>query len=151
MIRLIRQDLTGILANREFPVFLHGCNCFGAMGAGIARTVKNLYPEALKADIATGKGNRAKLGTICPVQVGERNWIINAYTQYDFWSEGPRADYAAIGRAMKATAAFMADHGFDHILMPKVGAGLAGGDWNRIEAIIRESFPSETAIDIYYL
>ncbi|RYF46165.1 MAG: phosphatase, partial [Cytophagaceae bacterium] len=30
----------------EFDVIVHGCNCFCQMGAGIAKTIKQVFPAA---------------------------------------------------------------------------------------------------------
>jgi O-acetyl-ADP-ribose deacetylase (regulator of RNase III) len=64
--------------------------------------------------------------------------VVNAYTQYKYGrnhADGDKSpvDYAAIEMCMKKI-----NHLFKgkHIGLPKIGAGLAGGDWDRIEKII---------------
>jgi O-acetyl-ADP-ribose deacetylase (regulator of RNase III) len=37
----------------HFDVIVHGCNCFCAMGKGIARSIKLEFPEAYAADCTT--------------------------------------------------------------------------------------------------
>lgn len=150
-IQYYKQDLTSILANKEFQVFAHGCNCFCTMGAGIARTVKELYPSVYEADKHTEKGNPAKLGTICPVLIDENKYIINAYTQFKFWSKLPDVDYKAIKHCFIQIRDFMQEFGFTELTIPKIGAGLAGGDWNTIEARIKAVFPDNFSIKIFYL
>lgn len=139
-------DLLELAEKGHFDIIVHGCNCFCNMGAGIARTIKEKYPEAFIADLDTDKGDRAKLGTYTKASVGNYNsfWIINAYTQYDFWSPGARADYDAIRAVFKEIHKEV--RRYEEVLsyenetlrigIPKIGAGLAGGDWNRIEKII---------------
>ena len=36
--------------NGEFDVIIQGCNCFHTMGAGIAKYIKQDFPEAFAAD-----------------------------------------------------------------------------------------------------
>ena len=67
--------------------------------------------------------------------------VVNAYTQYMYGrnhADGDKSpvDYAAIEMCMKKI-----NHLFKgkHIGLPKIGSGLAGGDWNRIEKIIATS------------
>jgi O-acetyl-ADP-ribose deacetylase (regulator of RNase III) len=67
--------------------------------------------------------------------------VVNAYTQYMYGrnhTDGDKSpvDYAAIELCMKKI-----NHQFKgkHIGLPKIGSGLAGGDWNRIEKIIATS------------
>ncbi|UYL05634.1 hypothetical protein PMMJPKLI_00094 [Klebsiella phage KP13MC5-1] len=75
-----------------------------------------------------------------PGTLGEKgNIVFNAYTQYDFWTPGPRVDYDAIGNAFKQ-AVGLADavKTGKPIITPLIGAGLAGGDWELIKRIINE-------------
>ena len=58
--KLIKGDLIQLAKNGEFDVIIHGCNCFCTMGAGIAKTIKDIFPEAYKADLNTKKGDRSK-------------------------------------------------------------------------------------------
>jgi O-acetyl-ADP-ribose deacetylase (regulator of RNase III) len=67
--------------------------------------------------------------------------VVNAYTQYMYGrnhADGDKSpvDYAAIEMCMKKI-----NHLFKgkRIGLPKIGSGLAGGDWNRIEKIIATS------------
>ena len=61
--------------------------------------------------------------------------IVNAYTQYH-WKTGPgimNADYDAIHQVFSLIAT---DFEGRRIGYPKIGAGLAGGDWKIISKII---------------
>jgi O-acetyl-ADP-ribose deacetylase (regulator of RNase III) len=63
-VQVIRGDLVKLALDGRFDLIVHGCNCQCAMGAGIAKTVGQVFPEAYKADLATAKGSRAKLGSL---------------------------------------------------------------------------------------
>ena len=41
---------------------IHCCNCFTTMGGGVAKLVKEKYPEAYKADVDDIKSCKEKLG-----------------------------------------------------------------------------------------
>lgn len=136
--KTVRGDLMQLTLEGVFDVIVHGCNCQCRMARGIAATIKQLFPEADAADQATEKGSRSKLGGFSQANIvrDDRNFtVINAYTQFHWDGEGVLADYAAIRQAMKSLKAQFAGQ---RIGYPKIGAGLAGGDWNVIEAIIRE-------------
>jgi O-acetyl-ADP-ribose deacetylase (regulator of RNase III) len=60
----IKGDLIELAIDGEFDLIIHGCNCFCTMGAGIAKTIKQKFPEAYKADLETEKGDKSKLGEI---------------------------------------------------------------------------------------
>ena len=120
-----------------------GCNCFCNMGAGIAVAIKKAFPEAYQADLKTVKGSRGKLGQISVARVTRTPvtvTVINAYTQFDFWGPGIKADYAAIGRAM---AQVKQDFSGARIGYPLLGAGLAGGTWETIASIIENALAGE--------
>lgn len=134
--RIVRGDLLDLARRGEFDVIIHGCNCQCQMGKGIALSVKRHFPAAYAADLATAKGSAAKLGSYSSATVETNSGaltIVNAYTQFDWKGQGVQADYDAIHRVMSALA-----HDFANcrIGYPKIGAGLAGGDWSIISAII---------------
>lgn len=121
---------------------IHGCNCFCTMGAGIAKEVKSRIPGAFQVDERTEKGDFMKLGTISVFahSVGNQlSFVYNAYTQYKFWDNGPLVDYSAIRSCFQLAVlhASMFKNRLP-ILTPLIGAGLAGGDWNKIREIIDE-------------
>jgi hypothetical protein len=61
--KVIKGDLLQMAEDDEFDAIVHGCNCFNAMGKGIALSIKNRWPEVYAADCKTTKGGRNKLGT----------------------------------------------------------------------------------------
>lgn len=140
---ILYGDLIDLAKQEHFDVILHGCNCFCTMGKGIALAVKNEFPAAYKADCATIKGDRSKLGSYSSVEIALDNHsltVVNAYTQYNYKGKAPKADYDAIRSVMTSIK-----HNFSgkRIGYPLIGAGLAGGDWNVIEAIICEELANE--------
>jgi len=134
--RTIEGDLLQLAIDGEFDVIVHGANCQCTMGAGIAKSIRIMFPEAYEVDLMTPKGDRSKLGTISSVEVernGVRFQVVNAYTQFDYRGHGVRVDYDAVQRAMEEVARVFSGK---RIGYPLIGAGLAGGDWERISAII---------------
>ena len=131
-------DLLRLAHDGAFNVIAHGCNCFCTMGAGLAKEVATQFPAALEADRQTPKGDRAKLGTCSFAEIETANGkltVVNAYTQFHYRGRGDKADYAAIRACMRW---LKEHHPHARIGLPKIGAGLAGGDWHRIERIIDE-------------
>ena len=127
----------------EFDVIVHGCNCFCTMGAGIAKTIKQVFPAAYEADVATVAGDKAKLGqySVASVQAGGKPLtIVNAYTQYEWKGPGRKADYEAIRQVFHRVKQ---EYAGQRIGYPAIGAGLAGGGWSVIAAIIEEELAGE--------
>ncbi len=139
----IRGDLLELGRRGVFDVIVHGCNCQCVMGAGIARAIRATYPAAYQADRETQKGDRGKLGSTSEAVIdvgGHELTVVNAYTQFDYRGRGVKVDYEAVGAAFRA---IRARHTGRRIGYPLIGAGLAGGDWDIIEAIIDEELEGE--------
>ena len=65
--------------------------------------------------------------------------IVNAYTQYHWRIKDPDDDCLLDYNALRSVfRAVKQEFGGLRIAYPKIGAGLAGGDWNRIAQIIDE-------------
>ena len=146
----IHGDLIKLAEEGHFDVIIHGCNCFCTMGAGIAKTIKERYPEAYEADCETVSGDKSKLGTYTSAVVESDSnafTIVNAYTQYDWRGMGLKADYDAIRQVMKE---IKIDLGGLVIGYPMIGAGLANGDWKIIKAIIEEELQGEDHTLVIY-
>lgn len=139
----IQGDLLQLAMRGQFDVIVHGCNCQCQMGKGIALSIKRLFPEAYKADCATEKGAFSKLGTMSIAEIKRSNvgfFIVNAYTQFHWRGEGVKADYDAIRKVMQGVKLKFAGK---RIGYPRIGAGLAGGDWTEISAIIDRELAGE--------
>ena len=103
--KVIPGDLLQLALDGEFDVIIHGCNCQCAMGKGIAKSIKETFPEAYEADRRTAKGDRGKLGMISFATVqrnGREITVVNGYTQYHWRGPDGRADYEAIRGVMRA-------------------------------------------------
>ena len=141
--KYIKGDLIKLALIGNFEVIAHGCNCMCTMGAGIAKTIKSEFPEAYQADCATEKGDKNKLGicsfATCKTENGFCD-VVNAYTQYDYRGKGVLVEYDAVRSCMKW---LKKKYSGKKIGLPKIGAGLAKGDWNIIESIKAEELKDE--------
>ncbi|MCP4671318.1 MAG: phosphatase [Desulfobacula sp.] len=134
--KIVKGDLIELTLAGHFDVIIHGCNCFCTMGAGIARVIKSNFPQAFQADVQTGRADQNKLGTYSLAKIdnnGSYFMVINAYTQYDFVGNGVLVDYKAVKNIFSSIKNDFADK---RIGYPKIGAGLAKGDWSIISKII---------------
>jgi len=134
----------------EFDVIIHGCNCYCTMGAGIAKTIKQAFPAAYQADLATKAGDKTKLGTYSAAEVmtaGKSLTILNAYTQYNWKGPGIKADYDAIRQVFRRVKQ---NYPRQRLGYPAIGAGLAGGDWAIIAAIIEEELAGEAHVFVQW-
>lgn len=139
----IYGDLIELAKQGKFEVIVHGCNCFCTMGAGIAKQIAREFPQAVDIDRESGYGVESKLGDFSYVQVARgRNKIIivNGYTQYNYIGTKPLVRYDSVRSVFKKVKDLFS--GFT-IGYPKIGTGLAGGNWNIISKIIDEELKGE--------
>lgn len=130
----------GNLLKSDVDVIAHGANCFNTMGGGIALQIARQYPEAQKVDRMTSPGDKGKLGTYTKAKSGGKT-IYNLYTQYDFGGPDPNVDYAAVHNALSKMRLDVDRTNPDaKIGLPRIGCGLAGGDWSVVELIIEKVF-----------
>lgn len=143
----------GDLLASEEKVIAHGCNCSGGFGSGFAKQVAELHPSVRQSYINRYNEGQFAMGDIQAVEVDiqggkiQRTYI-NCITQlrYGKPDQGPYVSYPAVREVIKKLVA-MYPQGF---AIPKIGAGLAGGNWDIIEQIINEeSGPVE--IRVYVL
>ena len=151
----IYGDLISLSKEGIFDVIAHGCNCHSTMGAGLA-------PQMAKAfgcdnfEMEKWGSTIEKLGCIdwqtfvlgknamwnlsdADNKLGEPELtVVNAYTQYNYGKnhiDGTYRpiDYEALTICMRKMNKVFSGK---HIGLPQIGAGLAGGDWERIKSII---------------
>ena len=145
--KIVEGDLIKLAQEGQFDVIIHGCNCFCTMGAGIAKGIKEAFPEAFAADANTDPGDETKLGSYTSVTV-DGVTVINAYTQYNYRGRGRRANYDALRSVFKK---IKKDFAGKRMGYPLIGAGLAGGDWEVIATIITEELEGEDHTLVKYV
>jgi O-acetyl-ADP-ribose deacetylase (regulator of RNase III) len=169
MINYIDGDLIKLAKEARFDVIAHGCNCLSQMGAGIAPQMARAFgcdrfemelwgPSIEKlgnVDYQTfvlGKNAIWSLGDADNKLNEPELTVVNAYTQYKYGrnhKDGDRIpfDYEAFTICMRKMNNLFSGK---RIGMPKIGAGLAGGDWNRIEKIIERELKNCHIIIVNY-
>lgn len=148
---VLKGNLIEFALAGRFDVIIHGCNCFCTMGAGIAKLIRDNFPEAYQADLKTSLGDREKLGTYSLAEIKRNDkifTIVNGYTQYEFSGHGPLVDYGAMKNLF---ARIKKDFSNQRIGYPKIGAGLAKGDWQVISGIINTELQGEDHTLVEYI
>lgn len=139
MIEYRKGDLVQAALNREIDILAHGCNCFNTMGSGIAKQIVKEFPCVREADTMTKKGDKSKLGNLTYSRCGSLT-LFNLYTQYAYGKGGIYVDYGAVTSSINLMKEKINSLYWDRskikIGIPKIGCGLAGGDWLKVESII---------------
>ena len=134
----------GDLFATNVKTIVHGCNAQGVMGSGVAKIVREQFPKAYDRYMQEARNGHLVLGNIIPVPCGDREndpdnfkIIVNAITQEYYGRDGKRyASYDAVAESMNKINRMCEVYDIDTVAMPQIGAGLGGGDWTVIEAII---------------
>lgn len=137
-----RGNLINLALSGDFDVIIQGCNCFNTMGAGIAKQIKQTFPEAYKVDQKTIRGDRKKLGTYTLAHIVEGPVdiiVVNAYIQYRYGSATPDIDYGAVDSVFAKLRTEFLNRNVS-IGYPLIGCGLAKGDWSIVGGIIDTHF-----------
>lgn len=145
MIRYIKSDIVDEIKTGKYDAAAHGCNCFCRMRSGVAKALTDAWPDIAVADKRlTQEGDFNKLGSYSNLDIkqiidGQTKQLIrfyNLYTQYNYGYDGGQyLKYDALSLALEKMARSLNSYNQD-IIMPKIGCGLAGGDWNIVEEII---------------
>lgn len=117
-------------------------NNVGAYGAGVSGAIAKKWP--IVED--NFKSHFPQLGTAHVFQLGEGLWFGNMYAQAGLRSKtNPKPlRYARLTFCLD----FVECHGFSRIHMPKMGCGLAGGDWSIVSEIIQDILV-DSGIEVY--
>jgi O-acetyl-ADP-ribose deacetylase (regulator of RNase III) len=127
---IVKGDLIQMALQGQFDAIVHGCNCFCSMSGGIAYQIGRFFPKAEVADGKTWKGDSNKLGHCQYVRVSPNLLVVNAYTQYE---PGKHLDIAALTDCLYDIRLNL--H-MCRIGLPKIGCGIAGGDWRVVSQMI---------------
>lgn len=132
----------GDIFNTDLENIGHGTNCRGIMGSGIAAQVADRFPEteAMYKILCDARGEDLA-GTIQPVLDYDRErkrnvTIINMFTQVE---PGPNADYDLLDHAVRDALGYIEQSKSNSLAIPKVGAGVGGLDWDKVEEIIADA------------
>lgn len=165
----IEGDLIKLAKEGQFDVIGHGCNCLSTMGAGIAPQMARAF-GCDKFEMETWGPSIEKLGNVDfeTFVLGKNTmWnlsngynklnepeltVCNLYTQYSYGRNhrdgvSKPLDYEALTVCMRKMNLLFKGK---HIGLPMIGAGLAGGDWERIKQIIQDELSNCTVTIVIY-
>lgn len=140
-ITYIRGDATAPSV-KGVKVIAHVCNDIGGWGRGFVVAVSRRWPEpeaAYRAWHRDRASNDFALGAVQLVQVERYVWVANMIGQRGIrtGSKGVPVRYEAIDAAL-ARLAGHASALRASVHMPRIGCGLAGGTWPRVEPLVEE-------------
>lgn len=163
MINYRKGDATRPVVTNGYPVIVHICNDVGGWGKGFVLAVEKRFPWAKNAYKGWYKESAGERTLTFPEFGSKGDRVIRVYESGNFelgeW-QLVQSDSIAIAnliaqqginwrdnvppiryKALRKTLAELAEslNGDVSIHMPRIGCGLAGGNWEHVESIIEET------------
>lgn len=127
-------------------VFFHGCNAQGAMGAGVADTVRRKWPYLvyqvykMECDV---KDDKDLMGEVIWTHGNDKLMVANGITQR-FWGKKGRARVNHIESCIKE----IEKKSFENYVSVRVGCGLGQLNWKDVRPLFEKS---SVDWEIYYI
>lgn len=136
----------GDLLEASEDLIVHQVNCFGYMGAGVAKQIREKWPTVYEGYHALCKASywcrRELLGSVYWKCIGYNKYIGNIFGQYNVGpSEKRQTNYGALREGLLKVRDFC-EGGRYTVAMPyRIGCGNGGGDWeNEVLPMIEKVF-----------
>lgn len=153
-IKYIKGDATEpIVIGDKYSVICHCCNALGAWGKGFVVPLGKKYPIAREKYLEFIKASKPedRLGSVSFARATDNIIVANIIGQFYTYPKDGKIplDYEALEKGFKFIINIFKMHKMPlTVHMPKIGCGLAGGDWNVVEKIIKNTFIKEE-IEVY--
>lgn len=137
-----------LLDHLEIGPIAHGVNAQGKMASGVAKEIRACFPQHFDdyhehLDNYSEIFNFNVLGSVFETKTPLYP-IYGIVTQKYYGYDSKRyVNYAAIAEGFSTIDSYLFDPDEDvaELGIPKIGAGLGGGDWNIISQIIEDATP----------
>lgn len=142
----LMKHLKGNILDAKHGIIGHQVNCMLAMGAGIAKQIRNKWPQVyteyktmvqVKPEYRLGK---CQLVEITPKEL----FVANLFGQYHY-GRGKQTDYGALVQAfneLKQWHKAYCHPDFPIWIPHNMGCGLAGGDWDTVHSMLEYHLPN---------
>lgn len=125
----------------ETGVIAHQANTQGLMGAGLAKAIKAKYTNVFHEYAAACRRKEFNLGDMLPVKVNDNLYVANIAGQSCIAYGNENTEYDALEQGLWKAVQFAAEKDLTLYLPYRIGAGLGGGDWDKVCDIINRVAP----------
>lgn len=141
------REVEGNLFDLDLPAIGHGVNCWGVMGAGIAKIFRSKYPAMYNTYVSLCSEGELVPGGVM-IWKDPDVMIYNLATQQ---SPGPDATLEDVEHSLRLAVGNCATIGIKSIGLPRIGCGIGGLDWADVKAIMEKvagEFPSVDVVAV---
>lgn len=150
--KVIEKDITTV----EEGILCHQVNCQGVMGSGVAKVIRDKWPNVFAdylayCDANSENGNKTAnmLGDFQLVSVDQNIWVGNLFAQDDFATQGSRpkvyTNYGAIQRGFEFLHQRLIGTTVPVYVPYLMGSDRGGGNWGIVSCIIDDVCPGVIA------
>ena len=143
-IRYVQGDATQpFMGEGSQPcIITHIVNDRGLWGKGFVMALSRRWPRTREAYLDWARQGKLSLGSTMVIKVEPRIFIANIVGQHDIYPRNgkPPIRYDAIRSGLETMTNVKPDASFH---MPRIGCGLAGGQWDKVESILQEVLVSK--------
>ena len=143
------------ILNAKQKYIAHGVNCQNKMGSGVAKVIYKEYPIVKSSyhDFAkSAKQPSDLLGVNQRIYLGDEvhESVFNMFTQENYGYDGEKyVSYEAIYNCFRNLTEEMQADSYPDIAIPKIGCGLAGGNWDIVSRIINDATGDDLDVYVY--
>jgi len=151
---MVREE-KGDLLETPCRHIAHGVNCWGVMGSGVAKAIYTKWPTVKEEYITfcdramplVQNGQEDLLGAVHEVHLLNKS-VFNCFTQDHYL---PRTIVHLDYKALRECFEHITKMELRRLAIPKIGCGLAGGDWTKVKEIINDVTKDDLEVIAYYL
>lgn len=140
MVKIIKGDLL----KSQSEIIAHQVNCLGVMGSGVAKQIREKYPEVYDEyiEFCVDYSDKSLLGMTQAIKTTNGRIVVNLFGQNDYGRDGKQyTDIDALRQCFNSLYTYALRNDIKTIAMPyKIGCGLGGGDWEEVLTLILSVF-----------
>lgn len=148
-----RGDITLV----ERGIICHQVSAQGVMGSGVAAAIKNKWPSVYRDYINAIPSNHANLddrseymGRVIYTQINDELIIASIVAQLHYGNNKNvvYTSYDTLDNVLRCDIEPLSRHLSSPVHLPKIGCGLANGNWEVVQALIKQRLSNYTVWEL---
>ena len=140
---MTNREILGDITKISQGIIMHQVNCQNVMGAGVAKSLYQTYPQVKKLyhQLAEEYNTPAKrFGLLQAVEISDKLIILNSFSQFAYGNSKRTGkvytDEHVLMENLKRCDLMAKEKNLTAYVPNQIGCGLAGGNWQRIKQFI---------------
>lgn len=153
---MVIKFIKGNLLDAQTDVIAHQVNCQGVMGSGVAKQIKEKWPNVFEEykKYCYDIWSHQVLGSCLLVDINDNQHVANLFGQARYGRDGKRyTNYESLYESLERLVTQMIDINKKSVAFPyKMSSDRGGADWNVVLAMIESVFrDTDVTIEIWQL